>query len=408
MGYTTLIVLAGTALLGACSGMVGTFAVLRRRALMGDALAHAALPGVCIAFLLMQDRHLPAMLLGALATGLLGVLVVTGLRFGTRIKEDAAIGIVLSVFYGAGIALVRYIQNSTARGNMAGLNSYILGKTSSMILGDVYFIAGASLLCLAVVVLLFKEFQVVAFDPEFAHSQGWPAFSLDLLLMVMVAVTVVIGLPAVGAVLVAALLIVPAAAARFWTERLGVLLVTAAGFGAATGAMGTLASSRFEWAAGPAIVLVGAGLFALSMLFGPRRGFLRHFIAERRYRRQVAEQALLRRLFDAVEARPADDPSVPRAEFEDHEVRMRMFELCGWVETAGDRLRLTDAGLTRAAEAARADRMVDLYLAEYAGNISESEASSGRELIDQIPPELRGELESRLREAGRLPAPHAK
>lgn len=287
MGYTTLIILSGTALLGACCGMVGCFAVLQRRALLGDALSHAALPGVCLAFLIFQERFLPVLLLGALFSGLLGVTIVTGLSVGTRIKQDAALGIVLSVFYGAGIALSRSIQNQTLRGSQAGLETYILGKTSAMILSDVYFIAAVALFNLLLVLVLFKEFQATTFDRDFARAQGWPAGRLDLLLMVMIAVTVVIGLPAVGVVLMAALLIIPAAAARFWTERLGTLLAVAALFGALTGGAGTLLSSRYNWAAGPSIVLCGAAFFGLSLLLGPRRGLLREMYLDWRYRRQI-------------------------------------------------------------------------------------------------------------------------
>ena len=390
MGYTTLIVLAGTGLLGACSGMVGSFAVLRRRALMGDALAHAALPGVCLAFLVVGDRHLPSMLAGALATGVLGVMIITGLRHGTRIKEDAAIGIVLSVFYGAGIALSRYIQSHPGRGSSAGLDSYILGQTASMVRGDVYVIAAASLFSLLVILVLYKEFKVVSFDPGFAHAQGWPSFLLDLLLMVLIAVTVVIGLPAVGVVLMAALLIIPAAAARFWTDRLGALLAIAAGFGAVAGALGTLASSRYDWAAGPSIVLAGAGVFLLSMLFGPRRGIARQLWANRQYRSQVAIDSALRRIYES----PAVDSSFRTSDRK----TLRLLERNGWIErTTADDFQLTPAGEAKAEELILAHRMLDLYLSEYAGHITEATETGPAGLIEQIPPELRPILAERAK-----------
>jgi len=397
MGYTTLIVLAGTGLLGACSGMVGSFAVLRRRALMGDALAHAALPGVCLAFLILGERSLPAMLVGALVTGVLGVAIVTGLRFGTRIKEDAAIGIVLSVFYGAGIALSRYIQSHGSRGSRAGLDSYILGKTSAMIREDVLLIAAASLFSLLLIVLLFKEFKVVVFDPEFAHAQGWPSFRLDLLLMVMIAVTVVIGLPAVGVVLMAALLIIPAAAARFWTDRLGTMLGIAALFGAVTGAAGTLASSRFEWAAGPAIVIVGAGLFGVSMLFGPRRGLLRQLWVEHAFRKRTRQESALRRLAEIGEGvRPQSASSLLDRLKSDPALLDKLIR-GGWMMKQSDGgWEMTEAGRAKAAAALRAYRMVDLYLSEFAGQLNETAVTSPEELVQQIPPELRSELERKL------------
>lgn len=390
MGYTTLVVLAGTAVLGACSGMVGSFAVLRRRALMGDALAHAALPGVCVAFLIIGDRNLPAMLFGAFVTGVLGVAIVTGLRWGTRIKEDAAMGIVLSVFYGAGIALTRYIHNETVEGSRAGLDSYILGKTSSMLLTDVYFITLVAAFSLAVIVLLYKEFKVVAFDPEFAYAQGWPSFWLDLALMLMIAVTVVIGLPAVGVVLMAALLIIPAAAARFWTDRLGWMLVIAAALGALTGAGGTLASGRYDWAAGPSIVLTGTAFFLLSMLFGPRRGVVRQYQAERDYRKNTAIQSALRQVDEADESSLRTiAPST-----------LHQLQAQGLITTTGDTWSFTPTGKRQAAEAAFAYRMVDLYLSEYAGHIGDTPVSSNASLVEQIPVEIRRELEERLRRAG--------
>ncbi|HEU5431499.1 MAG TPA: iron chelate uptake ABC transporter family permease subunit, partial [Thermomicrobiales bacterium] len=246
IAYNTAVVLAGASLLGASTGLVGGFAVLRRRALLGDALAHAALPGVCLAFLALDRRSLPAMLAGAFLTGIVGVSLLVGMRRAARIKEDAAIGIVLSVFFGAGLALSRYIQNRAGGGSRAGLDSYVFGSAATMRLAELGLIAAVAAVSLAIVLVLYKEFKLVAFDMSFARVQGWPAGRLDLLLMGLIAVTVVIGLPAVGAVLVAAMLILPAASARFWTDRLGKLLVISATLGAATAAAGTLVSARFD------------------------------------------------------------------------------------------------------------------------------------------------------------------
>lgn len=284
--YNTLIVLCGACLLGACAGLVGGFAVLRGQALAGDALAHAALPGLCVAFLLLGERSLPAMLAGALVSGLLGVAVATALRRGTRIKQDAALGIVLSVFFGAGVCLSRWIQHAAATGSKAGLDSFILGKTAGMIRSDVYWLAGISAVCLATILLFYKEFKLVAFDVEFARVQGWPAGALDLALMGLISVTVVIGLPAVGVALMAAMLILPAAAARFWTDRLGAMLGISTVLGAAAGALG-VAGSAFAHGlpAGPMIVLAGTALFAISLLFAGRRGLAPRWVRRARQRR---------------------------------------------------------------------------------------------------------------------------
>jgi manganese/zinc/iron transport system permease protein len=289
IAYNTAVVLIGVSTLGASCGLVGGFAVLRRRALTGDALAHAALPGLCLAFLVVGARFLPALLAGALLSGLLGILIISGLRNGTRVREDAAIGLVLSVFFGAGIVLSHWIQKHTTTGSQAGLDSYILGKTAGMLAVDVYLIAAMALGCLLLIVLLYKEFQLIAFDPDFARVQGWPVLRLDLLLMLLLAVTVVIGLPAVGVVMIAALLILPGATARFWTERLGVFLALAAVSGCVTGALGTWLSASFQnLPTGPIIVLCGTGLFLVSALLAPRRGLVARWLTQLRLRRQVA------------------------------------------------------------------------------------------------------------------------
>ncbi len=294
ISYNTAVVLAGSALLGAGAGVVGSFAVLRRRALTGDALSHATLPGLCLAFLILGERSLPAMLFGALCSGVLGVAVISALRRWTRIKEDAAIGIVLGVFFGAGIALSGIIQKLVTSGSKAGLESYIFGKTAGMIASDVYLIAGMSAVCVLLITLLYKEFKLAIFDPGFATAQGWPVWRLDLLLMSLVAVAVVIGLPAVGAVLMAALLILPAAAARFWTDRLGIMLILSAVFGMMMGLVGTAISVQVDRIpTGPIIVVTGSVIFLVSMLFAPRRGALARGLSHLRFRRQLATGEVL-------------------------------------------------------------------------------------------------------------------
>lgn len=283
----TRTVLLGTALLGLACGVVGTLAVLRRRALMGDALAHAALPGIGVAFLIVGDRHLGAFLLGALVFGLLGVGCINLIRRYTRIKEDAALALVLGSFFGLGIVLSRLIQNRPS-GNRAGLDGFLFGKAASMVNSDVALIAGvAGAACLAVA-LLFKEFRLVAFDREFAASQGWPVAALDLAMMALVAVCTVAGLPAVGVVLMAALLIIPAATARLWSDRLGVVLLTAGAVGTFAAAFGTALSAVLPppsgalsrgWPTGPLIVLVGAACFVFSLIAAPRRGLVARRLA---------------------------------------------------------------------------------------------------------------------------------
>lgn len=285
----TRTVLLGSALLGLACGVVGTLAVLRRRALIGDVVAHAALPGIGLAFMVVGDRHLGAFLLGALVFGLLGVACVNLIRRFTRIKEDAALALVLGSFFGLGIVLSRLIQNQPA-GNRAGLDGFLFGKAASMVRADVLLIAGVALAACVTVAALYKEFRLLAFDREFAAAQGWPVAALDLAMMALVAVCTVAGLPAVGVVLVAALLIIPPVTARLWSDRLVVVLILAATLGALSAAVGTALSATLPppagalsrgWPTGPLIVLAGGAAFAVSLLVAPRRGLIARRLALR-------------------------------------------------------------------------------------------------------------------------------
>lgn len=275
MTYNTALVLVGAALLGALCGAVGTFAVLRRRALLGDALAHAALPGVALAFLATGLRELPILLAGALATGIAGIALIAALRSHTRTKEDAALGLVLSVFFGIGIALSRYIQNVVPDGSQAGLDTFLLGKTAGIVRQDVLVVGGASLIALIVLVAFFKEFKLVSFDPDFARSLGWKTTLLDFTVMGLIAMAVVVGLPMVGVVMVAALTILPAVTARFLSQNLGTVVVLAALCGIVSASAGVLISaSAPQLPTGPIIILCAGALFAVAALFAPRRGLL--------------------------------------------------------------------------------------------------------------------------------------
>jgi len=270
-----MLVLIGTVLLGTTAGLVGTFAYLRRRALAGDVIAHSALPGLCLAFLLTDSRSISVLLTGALITGVIGAFLMSVLRRVSRLREDAILGTVLSVAYGLGIALTRTIQNHYRNEQGADLESFIIGRAATMLATDVLQIGLAAVACSAAVLVIYKEFKLLSFDESFCRVQGWPATRLDLLLMFLTAVTVIVGLPAAGVVLTAALLIIPAAAARFWTDRLSSMMWLSAFIGGVSGAAGTLLSARMDdMPTGPLIVLTAAALFLASWTFAPARGWL--------------------------------------------------------------------------------------------------------------------------------------
>ena len=411
LAYNTLVVLLGVSILGAGAGLVGSFAVLRKRALTGDAVAHAALPGVCAAFLILGHRNLTFMLLGALASGVLGIVIISALCRWTRVREDAAIGIVLSVFPGLGFVLSRMIQNMTTSGSKAGLESFILGKTAGMTRPDVYLILAASLFCLAVVLLLYKEFKVVAFDTGFARSLGWPVYWLDLLLMSLIAVAVVIGLPAVGIVMMAALLIMPGAAARFWTDRLGTLLLIAGSFGLATGLIGTVFSALYSMLpAGPIIVLTGSVIFLVSMLLGTKRGALARLLAHRRFQREYNERQLLLAAWEAAKlAKPpafATGDLLARKSWTPQQVDrlVASAERSGLFERLSpDEFRFTPAGLRRAVEVVRGHRLWEEFLLEYP-ELAGSVANLSSDGVDQyVEPPVVASLTARLKQQGRWP-----
>jgi manganese/zinc/iron transport system permease protein len=410
LSYNTLVVLAGTSLLGAVSGLVGSFAVLRRRSLTGDALAHASLPGLCLAFLIVGSRSLPAMLLGAFVSGILGVACISGLRRWTRIKEDAAIGIVLSVFFGFGIVLSVVIQNQTTGGSKAGLNSYILGYTAGMLLQDVYLIAALAGVCLAVIVALYKEFKLTAFDPDFGRALGQPSLALDLLLMALIAVAVVIALPAVGVVLSAALLIIPGAAARFWTDRLVRMLVIAVAIGCLIGVIGTLLTAACNLPAGPTLVLVGTGLFLLSMLLAPNRGVLARARARRQFRDRLGQEQLLRKMYDFSESAWPTAPPIPdrilmgsRSPADAHRW-LRQLTLAGLVVPAEGSTRLTASGWQTAAQAALDYRLWE-FLVEASPELASQIVPGDRASIEEVVPrEELAALEVEFKRQGRYPA----
>ncbi len=284
MTYNTGIVLLGACLLGALCGCVGSFAVLRRRALMGDVMAHAALPGLPMAYLLAGGKSLPVLLAGAGVSILVGMVLFGAMRNRTRTQDDAAMALVLASMFGLGIVLLRHVQNVSTGGH-AGLESFIFGKTAGMVASDVWLTGGMALVCLAVIALAYKELRLVCFDPGFASSAGIRVGWVDALLTGLLVLAVVVGLPMVGVVMVAALTIIPAVAARFWTESLGPMLGIASAFGATSCALGVLVSaSQAGMPSGPLIVLAAAGLFAFSALFAPRRGWVARRIRLERLR----------------------------------------------------------------------------------------------------------------------------
>ncbi len=295
-------VLAGAALLGAISGMLGAFAVLRRQSLLGDALAHAALPGVCLGFLIAGARDLGTIMAGAFLTGALAALAMMLITRRTTLKTDAALGIVLSVFFAVGVVLLTYVQRQ-GRTASAGLETFLFGQAAAILRADLWIMGGVGLVALAVVLALWKEFKLVSFDAEFARANGFPVLALEAALTMLVALAIVVGLQLVGVVLMVALLIAPAAAARQWTRSLGGMVLLSALIGALSGAGGAFASAAQRGlATGPVVVLIATLIVLISLALAPERGLLWQALAARRARARISDRRVLATLQGLAEA----------------------------------------------------------------------------------------------------------
>jgi manganese/zinc/iron transport system permease protein len=286
--YTLRNVALGSMLLGIVSGVLGAFAVLRRQGLLGDTLAHAALPGIAIAFLLTGSRQTMVLLLGAGIAGWIGTLLFLRIIHDTHLSEDTALGVILSTFFGFGILLLTLIQNQN-NANQAGLDRYLFGQAAALVAANVRTCAVLGLLALTILVLFYKEFKILSFDPAFAASIGLPTRALDILLTSLLVLAVMIGLQTVGVVLMAALVIGPGAAARQWTDRLVTMLALAGFFGALAGVTGAVISVLGErLPTGPMIILALTVIVLISLFLAPRHGFLPEYLRQRRNRRALA------------------------------------------------------------------------------------------------------------------------
>lgn len=279
-------VLLSTTLLGIAAGMFGTLAYWRKQSLMSDALSHAALPGVVIAFMIMNEKNLPFLILGAGISALLGAFFIQAIKTSTRIKEDTAMGMILSVFFGGGIMLLT-IANRSGGGNQSGLDSFIFGQAATMVQSDVYMMAGLAGLVILIIIVAFKEWKLFLFDPDFAKGLGYSLKGLNAVYLAVLVVTIVIGIQAVGVILMAALLIIPAVSARYWTHSFKTMMGLSAAFGGISGALGTFISAQGAgWPTGPFIVLAASCLFLVSLVIGKEKGLLIEWLEYRSLQRE--------------------------------------------------------------------------------------------------------------------------
>jgi len=417
--YNTRVVFAGTTMLGAAGGLVGTFLLLRKRSLLSDTVSHATLPGIAVAFIAAElmgadGKSLPILMIGATVAGVLGMLCVVAIRNFSRIKDDAALAIVLSVFFGLGICLTGIIQQMPS-GNAAGITHFIYGRAASMTAQDAWLIGIISAVIAVACAFFYKEFTMLCFDQDFAATQGWPVILLDVLLMCLVVAVTVIGLQSVGLLLVVAMLIIPPASARFWSEHLWVNVLVATLLGAASGFTGVLFSALFpKLPAGAVIVLAATFYFGISMVFGLKRGVLVRSLEHVRVVRRVERQHLLRSFYENLErqARLEPESKMPPLEravvwdellMSNHVSVAALKRMLRRAESEGlvvpdqpGQFRLTPSGQAEAKKIVRNHRLWELYLIEYA-DVAPNHVHRDADLIEHVlDPDIVKQLENLL------------
>ncbi|GAB4168309.1 MAG: metal ABC transporter permease [Terrimicrobiaceae bacterium] len=383
--------LLGSMLLGICCGLMGAFLVVRKLALMGDALSHAVLPGVALGFLWSMTKDPVAVFIGATLAGLLGAGTVQLIRNTTKHKEDAALGFVLASFFGAGICLFTMIQNLPG-GTKSGLDKFMFGQAAALGGGDVWLLAGVAGLCVGLVGLLYKEFLVTSFDAGFARSCGLPVQTLHYALMLLLAFAIVSALQAVGVVLVSAMLVIPAAAAFLLTDRFGLMLLLSAVFGMLAGAVGAFFSFvGRNLPTGPFMVLAAALVFALALFFAPRHGIVarvwRHHARSARIRRENTLKALYHILetdgFRGESVTARELAQHRRETLEEASKQIAALKQAGMVSEAGDAVTFTPEGWQRASEIVRNHRLWELYLT-HAAQIAPDHVHEDAERIEHV------------------------
>lgn len=381
-------VLAGMLLLGLSCGVLGSFVVLRRLSLLGDSLGHAVLPGVCLGFLVNKTKDIRWIFVGAVASALLGSWLVGFIKRHSRIKSDAAMGLVMSGFFGLGTVLMTRLQ-AQPYGNQSGLNQFLFGQASAIGDDDLKLMSGVTVMIVAGVLLAFKELAVTSFDEHFATALGLPTRGLHYLLMTLIAVAIVISIQAVGVVLLSAMLITPAATAYLLTDRLRTMVLLSAMIGMVAGATGACLSFLAKnWPTGPLVVVVLSVFFVAAYLFSPRHGIVLQKIRQRRRVVRTQRENILKSVYLAAGGDPAgglirqtgadrtggvvpllpigvslsdlsrqlgEPPAIVRR-------KLKPLVARGWATLAADRVELSDSGRQRAYELARNFRLWEMFL----------------------------------------------
>lgn len=397
-------VVLGVMLLGASTAVVGCFTFLRKKSLVGDAVAHSVLPGICLAFIFSQVRHPVVLLLGAFISGWLSILSIDFISKKSRIKADAAIAIVLTVFFGVGIMLLSYIQ-STGNAAQSGIDHFLFGQAAALIGSDVIVLGIVCVVLVLTVWLLFKEFSIVSFDADYAQSLGLPVRTLEFILSTLTVIAIAVGIQAVGVVLMAAMLITPAAAARYWTNKLYFMVALAASFGALSGLFGSYISyTAPKMPTGPWIIIAVTMIAFISMTFAPERGFYFKWLSKRRKVFRTLDENLLKIFFHLGEKKqnllaPRSITDLQnRRYFDEALMRLSLKRLCneGLVDDLLGTWSLTEKGVIEAKRIAKLHRLWELYMSKFLKMPADHVHEGAESLEHFFTPKLEAMLEEQL------------
>lgn len=393
---TVRIVSLGTVFLSMSASVVGTFAFLRKRALVGDAVAHAILPGIAIAFMLSGTKNPVILMLGALISGWLATWAMDYISEKTKLSNDTAVAIVLSVFFGVGIMLLTHIQHSGA-GNQSGLDQYLFGKAAGMTEQDLWTYSVVAVILLMVVLAMYKELKVFSFNPEFAAVSGLPVKGIRRILNLVTVLAIAIGIQSVGVVLMAALLITPAAAARAWTSSLKVMIWIAAIVGGISGLSGSLISYLSPaMPTGPWIVMTLSVITLLSLFFAPKRGALSRMLKQRQHSHKIVNENLLKVFYKlSIEKEVQVSGFMISQLLEERAINVsdlnasiKRLKRKNWLLGDGEKLRLSSLGMVEAKRVVRLHRLWEMYLSQRL-NLKEDHIHPNAESMEHIiSPEL--------------------
>ncbi|WP_342388371.1 metal ABC transporter permease [Salinicoccus bachuensis] len=281
-GYTFLIVAFGTVILAFASGVIGTVSVIKGQSLIGDAVGHATFPGIVIAFMLVGIRDTFALALGALMLGIIAFFIIQLITEQSKITLDSALALVLSSFFGLGMALMSFVQGNPDFDGTQGLSDYIFGQAAYMLRSDVYLIIAASISSLLIFSLFYQQIKIYIFDPIYSRSIGISNPLMNFMILAITITLIAVGLKAVGAILIVNLLIAPAVIGQLWSNRFFHVLLIAGTTGAAAAFIGTyISTAGDDIATGPAIILVLSAFVILSLIFS-RKGLLSRSIQKRK------------------------------------------------------------------------------------------------------------------------------